>query len=254
MLLGRVLAFASSSSSSCLPRALARLGPESRLLVPLVQGHRFLSSAKQADGASSGSSKARARKASKEEEEEEDEGNEDEQEGGSGSTLFDESFMPVRPQGLFSAPFVEFRTYDIKPEFYPDFLSLTNKYIHLRTAHSTLAGYFTTEIGGCNQVVHFWPYESLKQRQDVRTKLSQDKEWIETYIKPMRPMLARQSNSLLLPIKTFESLYVPPKDAGQGVFLLRTVPSHPSDSDKVVQDLSKSMEFVFSLSLDLLIS
>lgn len=39
-----------------------------------------------------------------------------------------------------------------------EFLRLTSEKFALRTAHSTLVGYWTTEIGGLNQVVHIWYY------------------------------------------------------------------------------------------------
>ncbi len=43
--------------------------------------------------------------------------------------------------------------YNVKPEFYGAFIGLTNEKLHLRMAHSQLIGYWTTELGGLNQVV-----------------------------------------------------------------------------------------------------
>ena len=37
-------------------------------------------------------------------------------------------------------------------------MQLTNDNIHLRTAHSKLLGYWTTEYGGLNEVTHLWQY------------------------------------------------------------------------------------------------
>ena len=37
-----------------------------------------------------------------------------------------------------------------------------------------LIGYFTTEIGTLNQIVHMWGYESMAQRQERRTALYSD--------------------------------------------------------------------------------
>jgi hypothetical protein len=37
-------------------------------------------------------------------------------------------------------------------------MQLTNEHIHLRTAHSKLMGYWTTEYGGLNEVTHLWQY------------------------------------------------------------------------------------------------
>ena len=44
-----------------------------------------------------------------------------------------------------------------------EFLQLTTEEFHLRTAHSKLLGYWTTELGGLNEVVHLWEYGQLIQ-------------------------------------------------------------------------------------------
>ena len=36
--------------------------------------------------------------------------------------------------------------------------NLLQEKFHLRTQHSVLLGYWTTELGGLNQVVHLWQY------------------------------------------------------------------------------------------------
>ena len=194
--------------------------------------------------------KPRARRAKKEEEEEEEEEEDEEESAGSSSSDSDIGFQQTQKDsrdalGLFGTSFVEYRTYDIKPEAFPDFLSLTKEHIHLRTKHSQLLGYFVTEIGGVNQVVHFWKYASLLERQNVRTALSTDSEWIEKYIKPMRPMLAKQSNSLLIPVRNFENPYFSPASK-TGVYLLRSGPSHPLGDD--LQRLSESFSDNIELS------
>ena len=39
-----------------------------------------------------------------------------------------------------------------------------------RLKHSRLGGYWYTDVGPLNQVVHIWPYEDLNQRAEVRKK------------------------------------------------------------------------------------
>lgn len=118
---------------------------------------------------------------------------------------------------------VEFRTYSIAPQHYPAFLDLTNRKIERRMQHSKLLGYFTSELGGINQVCHFWEYDSLAQRQRVRTALTEDSEWMQGYMKEMRPMLEKQDNVLLSP--TLGSFPVSPiVETGEGsVYVLRTI-------------------------------
>ncbi|KAL6067729.1 negative regulation of ATP citrate synthase [Balamuthia mandrillaris] len=94
----------------------------------------------------------------------------------------------------------ELRTYTLNPKDYPSFLALTNEQIGLRMSHSKLVGYFTTEIGGINEVVHLWEYNNLSHRQRVREALGKDVTWNENYMAKMRPMLQKQENMLLEPL------------------------------------------------------
>ncbi|KAK8397813.1 hypothetical protein O3P69_004541 [Scylla paramamosain] len=61
-------------------------------------------------------------------------------------------------------PVYELRTYTVYADKMREFLDLTTKEFHLRTVHSKLVGYWTSEIGGLNQVVHIWEYGSLSER------------------------------------------------------------------------------------------
>eukprot|EP01095_Lingulamoeba_sp_RSL-Kostka_P016587 TRINITY_DN8161_c3_g1_i1.p1 TRINITY_DN8161_c3_g1~~TRINITY_DN8161_c3_g1_i1.p1 ORF type:complete len:228 (+),score=63.45 TRINITY_DN8161_c3_g1_i1:90-773(+) len=114
---------------------------------------------------------------------------------------------------------IEYRTYTVHPEHFPNFIAMTNKEIHNRTKYSKLLGYFMTEIGGQNEVVHFWSYESLAARQKVREALVKDEDWMNNYMANMRPMLQKQENTIIRNIKS-TSLDKPHDNASQSVFLL----------------------------------
>eukprot|EP01104_Vermistella_antarctica_P021164 TRINITY_DN9380_c0_g1_i1.p1 TRINITY_DN9380_c0_g1~~TRINITY_DN9380_c0_g1_i1.p1 ORF type:complete len:294 (-),score=44.61 TRINITY_DN9380_c0_g1_i1:160-1011(-) len=92
----------------------------------------------------------------------------------------------------------ELRTYNIVPAAFPDFLALTKEKFHMRTAVSKLNGYWTTEIGGQNQVVHIWEYDNVMHRVKVRAELAGNKKWGTEYMAPMRPMLQSQENHVLV--------------------------------------------------------
>jgi len=113
----------------------------------------------------------------------------------------------------------ELRTYDILPGFYGPFLSLTKEKIGMRFAASPALGYWTTELGGLNQVVHIWPYESISQRARVRADLGKNATWKAEYMDLMLPMLRKQSNSLLEGHLVAE----PPKSASGGGYELRII-------------------------------
>lgn len=66
--------------------------------------------------------------------------------------------------------------------------------------YGKLEGYWITEIGPLNQVVHLWSYESLNDRARLRGELQKNKRWTEEYIPLIRPNLLRQDIRLLNPM------------------------------------------------------
>ncbi len=66
--------------------------------------------------------------------------------------------------------------------------------------YGKLEGYWLTEIGPLNQVVHLWSYESLNDRQRLRAELQKNKRWTEEYLPLIRPHLLRQDIRLLNPV------------------------------------------------------
>jgi len=142
----------------------------------------------------------------------------------------------------------ELRTYDIHPEAYPKFLKVTNELIHLRTNISPVLGYWMTEIGGINQVVHIWEYKSLAERARIRQKLASDVDFNSKYLDVVRPMWAKQSNSLMVAISRIQ---VPTQP---GVYVLRTFHTNPgwnelsvvSFSPEFINDNSKNGKHVLS--------
>lgn len=91
----------------------------------------------------------------------------------------------------------ELRIYQIWPKEMKPFIELSKEWIHLRTAHSPLIGYWVSEIGGINDVVHIWEYDDLNQRANVRQALAGDSHWISSYFSKILPMMSRQENMLL---------------------------------------------------------
>ncbi|XP_068745406.1 protein NipSnap homolog isoform X1 [Montipora capricornis] len=115
----------------------------------------------------------------------------------------------------------EMRTYYVKPKaFAADFLKLTNEYVHLKTEskYSKLNGCWTTDIGGINEAVHIWEYDSFAQRTEAKQAMSQDQTWINDYVKKMLNMLVKQDNVVMNAVPWFD--VKPPMSTG-GVYELR---------------------------------
>jgi len=109
-----------------------------------------------------------------------------------------------------ASPVYELRTYNLVAKEFGQFLSLSKDKFHLRTSHSVLLGYWTTELGGLNQVVHLWQYDSYAHRAGVRARLGRDQEWQSEYFQKILPWLQHQNNL------TLTSMIEPVVNTGEG--------------------------------------
>ncbi|CAH1270288.1 NIPSNAP3A [Branchiostoma lanceolatum] len=113
----------------------------------------------------------------------------------------------------------ELRTYSIRPDCFGEFLKLSDDNMHMRMEHSKLIGYWRTELGGINEVVHIWEYDSFSHRAAVRQALAKDPEWASKYFSKILPMLVKQENAAMH-LMPWSEQKVPSK-AG-GVYELRS--------------------------------
>ena len=71
----------------------------------------------------------------------------------------------------------EFRTYDLKPRTVPKMELRVAAAIEAREKLSQLAGFWHTEVGPLNQVIHIWPYADLNERDRIRSAAVATGEW-----------------------------------------------------------------------------
>jgi hypothetical protein len=62
-----------------------------------------------------------------------------------------------------------------------------------------LVGFFTTELGTLNQIVHMWAYESLADREQRRAALGKETEWHAYLRNQPAGVLVAQETKILLP-------------------------------------------------------
>jgi hypothetical protein len=67
----------------------------------------------------------------------------------------------------------------------------------------TLIGYYTTEFGPLNQVIHIWAYKDAADRAKRRAALAKSKEW-QAYLPMNRDKIVTQENKLLTPAPFFD--------------------------------------------------
>ncbi|ABE33854.1 hypothetical protein DR64_4461 [Paraburkholderia xenovorans LB400] len=96
---------------------------------------------------------------------------------------------------------IEERTYDLQSGRLGEYIELIqNEGIAIqRPILGRLIGYFHTDLGPLNQIVHIWAYESYADRAARRARLAADPAWME-YSKKVRVLSIRQRNRILLPM------------------------------------------------------
>ncbi|MDM0085414.1 NIPSNAP family protein [Variovorax sp. J31P179] len=109
---------------------------------------------------------------------------------------------------------VEQRTYTTHPGKVREYLALYQAQgleIQQRIL-GRMVGYYHSEIGEMNQVVHLWAYESLDERAERRAALLADEGFI-AYVRQMLPLLVRQESRILRPAPFFTPHWQSPTPA-----------------------------------------
>jgi hypothetical protein len=75
--------------------------------------------------------------------------------------------------------YIDHRTYTLKPLMTGKWLALYEQYgLPVQQKYlGNLIGFFQTEIGTLNQVVHLWGFDDLNERQRRRAEMAQDPAW-----------------------------------------------------------------------------
>jgi hypothetical protein len=97
----------------------------------------------------------------------------------------------------------ELRTYTVKPGTLGDIVKAASTVSRdvRGDNYGKLEGYWFTEIGPLNQVMHMWSYESYDERTRLRGELAKNPRWNGEYIPLIRPIVVRQDIRLLNAIR-----------------------------------------------------
>ncbi len=93
----------------------------------------------------------------------------------------------------------EMRVYTLVPGKVPEFEAMLEKEAlpHL-TRHAKLVGWWSSEIGALNEVVHLWAYEDLAHRERAR-KAQGEEPALQAFRPKAQPLIVSQRNQLLKP-------------------------------------------------------
>jgi NIPSNAP len=113
--------------------------------------------------------------------------------------------------------FVEERIYTFHPGKLPEYLKLyTEEGMAIQTRYlPAMVGYYTSEIGTLNLLIHMWGYEDLKQRAELRAKMQADPAW-QAYVKKIQPLIQHQESRILNPAPFFAPKLEAMLKAGKG--------------------------------------
>ncbi|HEX2018161.1 MAG TPA: NIPSNAP family protein [Aurantimonas sp.] len=101
--------------------------------------------------------------------------------------------------------FVDERIYTLHAGKVPTFLKLYEEEgmaVQTRIL-GKMVGYYFTDIGPLNQIVHMWGYDSLDDRYERRKALQAAPEW-QAYAEKMRPLVTHVENKILVPAPFFK--------------------------------------------------
>ena len=59
-----------------------------------------------------------------------------------------------------------------------------------------MVGYYTTEVGELNLVIHMWAYDDLNERDRRRAAMQADPEW-QAYLGKNRPFMISQESRIM---------------------------------------------------------
>ena len=95
---------------------------------------------------------------------------------------------------------IEMRTYTIKPGELQNFINIYDK--EIREIHTKVLGnqigFFYTEFGNVNEVVHLYGYSSFEERQSRREILNKKPEFHD-YINKVKDIIVDMKNQIMLP-------------------------------------------------------
>ncbi len=94
--------------------------------------------------------------------------------------------------------YIEERMYQLHPGKVPEYFRHYESHgMRVQMKHLPhMLGYYQTEIGPQNLVVHLWAYESLDQRATCRDALFADPEW-QAYRPKIQPLIMRMDTRIM---------------------------------------------------------
>ncbi|MCH8061401.1 MAG: NIPSNAP family protein [Chloroflexi bacterium] len=91
------------------------------------------------------------------------------------------------------------RVYDLKPGAVPEYMAAVREIaLKIREDHGIkLAGWYYTDIGPQNRVVHIWAYEDYAHFEKARKAVHDDPRWQGEYVPRVRGLVVKQQDMMM---------------------------------------------------------
>ena len=100
------------------------------------------------------------------------------------------------------------RTYDIAMGKTPEYMAAVREVaLPVRESYGVkLAGWYYTDIGALNRVVHIWAYRDFAHFEEAREAFRTDERWLNDYVPRVKGIVLRQENQIMRASDFFESM------------------------------------------------
>ena len=91
------------------------------------------------------------------------------------------------------------RTYDIAMGKTPEYMAAVREVaLPVRESYGVkLAGWYYTDIGALNKVVHIWAYRDFAHFEEAREAFRTDERWLNDYVPRVKGIILRQENQMM---------------------------------------------------------
>jgi hypothetical protein len=122
----------------------------------------------------------------------------------------------------------EMRTYLMKPGTAPKAEELFGEMLPNRAKLSRIAGFWRTEVGTLNQIIHIWPYKDVNERDQIRAEAIKTGVW-----PPKIADFVLDMESKILHAAPFSPAFEPGEHGG--LYEFRTYTYGPGAIPKVIE-------------------
>ena len=102
----------------------------------------------------------------------------------------------------------DMRTYDIAMGKTPEYMAAVREVaLPVRESYGVkLGGWYYTDIGALNKVVHIWAYRDYTHFEEAREAFRTDERWLNDYVPRVKGIVLRQENQIMHASDFFESM------------------------------------------------